>query len=59
MVLLFLIIKILSKYLQESENKHEAADSDRAAIRSEVSATESALEASIETEQLKSIKCRS
>ena len=47
--------KNIKQVLQESENKHEAADADRAAIRSEVSATESALEASIETEKLRAL----
>lgn len=45
----------IKQVLQQSENKHEAADADRAAVRSEVSATESALEASIETEKLRAL----
>ena len=45
----------IKQVLQQSENKHEAADADRAAIRSEVSATESALEASINTEKLRAL----
>ena len=45
----------IKQVLQQSENKHEGADTDRAAIRSEVSATESALEASIQTEKLRAL----
>ena len=45
----------IKQVLQQSENKHESADADRAAIRSEVSATESALEASINTEKLRAL----
>ena len=45
----------IKQVLQQSEIKHESADTDRAAIRSEVSATELALEASIETERLRAL----
>ena len=41
----------VKQVLQQSENKHESADSDRAAIRGEVATTEAALANSILTEK--------
>ena len=47
--------KNIKQIFQESENKHEAADADRAAIRGEFAAADSTLQANIDAENLRAL----
>ena len=47
--------KNIKQILQESENKHEAADADRAAVRGEFAAGDTALQGALDAETLRAL----